>query len=350
MPHIKLLQINEFLAARRIFEGADGPEGTLAWFQTLASATLKPNEECALVAAFDGDGLIRAALPLVRGPADSLRSLTSPYTTVYAPPLHDLVWSRYLGSQAKAFVRNVLRLDALDLACAGTAAFLEGLATSGLAVARFEHFQNWYDEINEFASYWSDRPGRLRSTVARKLLFIAKTHEAHFQCASGGKLLEQGVAAYEDVYKSSWKSAEPDPNFIKTLVTLLGASGSVRLGTMTLDGTVVAAQIWLVRGQKATIFKLAHRQEFSELSPGTLLTHWMLDKLCREERFREIDFGRGNDRYKRDWLGHSRPRYGAVAAKWTTGRGMLAAAREVYITRLSNWARSRRALAFPTNL
>jgi CelD/BcsL family acetyltransferase involved in cellulose biosynthesis len=65
-------------------------------------------------------------------------------------------------------------------------------------------------------------------------------------------------------------------------------------------GVSVAAQIWFVCGRKATIFKLAHRQDAASHSPGILLTYWMMETLVREDSLDDIDFGRGGATYKHD--------------------------------------------------
>src|SRR5665213_588088 len=264
MPRVKILPFVDFLDANRVFDGAAVPEGALAWFQTLASTTLDEGEQSVLVVVADDDGVIRAALPLVRNGSGKLRALTSPYTTLFAPALRDPNWSHFLGSQARSFVPKALRLDGLDVAEPGTAAFIEGLSESGLAIARFAHFKNWFEEISDFNSYWAMRPTRLRSTVRRKLTALQRAHTINFQSAADGSQLEEALSAYLEVYRSSWKPPEPHPQFIETLARRLSNEGTIRLATMKLDSIVVAAQIWLVFRGKATIFKLAHREDAVE--------------------------------------------------------------------------------------
>src|SRR5690349_21185690 len=65
-------------------------------------------------------------------------------------------------------------------------------------------------------------------------------------------------AAYEAVYRASWKPAEGSPAFLRALAEQEGAAGTVRLGIASKDGAPVAAQFWLVENGVATIHKLAH--------------------------------------------------------------------------------------------
>ena len=35
-------------------------------------------------------------------------------------------------------------------------------------VARFRHFANWFEQVDNFADYWNNRESQLKSTVKRK--------------------------------------------------------------------------------------------------------------------------------------------------------------------------------------
>ena len=63
-------------------------------------------------------------------------------------------------------VGGKMRLDALDMADSASATFEEGLAAGGLVVARFRHFANWFEQVDNFADYWNNRGSRLKSTVS----------------------------------------------------------------------------------------------------------------------------------------------------------------------------------------
>jgi hypothetical protein len=313
---------------RSLFDANGRAEGSCGWFETLAETTLAPGERTVLAVACEA-GTALAALPLVQT-ADGMRALTAPYTTRFAPALANLEGARLLGTRAREYAGGVLRLDAMDAGDPGTAAYIDGLKTSGLAFARYDHFVNWFEPVTNFEDYWEHRPSRLRTTVRRRLSQALKSG-AEFRCFRGE--FDGAVAIYQEIYGSSWKSAEPHPEFIATMVRKLAPD--VRLGVIALAGEPAAAQIWLVRDGKATIFKLAHRESAAEHSPGTLLTHWMAQTLIRDDSLTEIDFGRGDDVYKRDWLERSRLRTGLIAADRRTRVGLTALLREVVPTRLS---------------
>ena len=335
MAEIIVLPFPDEFALGGLFASARSAEGRLSWFETLARTTLLPQEHAVMIVALD-DGRPKAALPLVRG-RDGLRALTAPYTTLYAPPLLEPAVARELGSRAREYVPAVLRLDGLDAEDAGAAALLDGLSSSGLASACYRGFANWYEPVSDFAAWWSLRPSRLKTTVRRKFSAAAK-RGATFQCVRDS--FDDAIAIYEAIHGSSWKDAEPYPQFIAAMVRALGSEGLVRIGIMRIAGTPVAAQIWLVCRRRGTIFKLAHREDAAELSPGTLLTHHMAKTLIREDRIEEIDFGRGDDAYKRDWLSRSRHRTGFVAGDWRKAAGLVAIAADVLPTRLGSAMRA----------
>jgi len=286
----------------------------------------------------DDQGTVRVALPLARGPK-SARALTAPYTTLYAPPLSDPKWAHALGARAREFVPDSLRLDSLDFSHDGIGAFLKGLHESGLPNASFAHFINRFEPVTDFDLYWKKRPGRLRSTIKRKLKSLS-TSSLEFRCARDASELNAAVTQYRDVYAASWKEPEPHPQFIDTMVNQFAPSGKIRIATMSVSGTVIAAQIWLLSDQRATIFKLAHREDFKDLSPGSLLTHWMLKHTCREENIREVDFGRGDDDYKKDWLSDARLRSGVIIANPASRGGLETLCKQIWPTRISNaWKR-----------
>jgi CelD/BcsL family acetyltransferase involved in cellulose biosynthesis len=52
------------------------------------------------------------------------------------------------------------------------------------------------------------------------------------------------------------------------------------------------------------------------------LTHWALGQLHDQSGVREVDFGRGDDGYKRLWLSSTRDRVGILAANPASLKGL----------------------------
>jgi hypothetical protein len=275
---------------------------------------MSEREEACVLALVDGQGRALAAMPAVAIGGKVIRGLTSPFTTLFSLPLGRDEDARLFGKLLAAKVGASLRLDALDGQLGATRALQEGLATGGLCVLRFRHFANWFERIQDFAGYWDSRDSKLKATVKRKAAPLLREGRLRFELIDMGTCGQEGREIYNAIYAKSWKPAEPYPRFIDVLLERLGPSGIARLAVASIDGIPAAAQIWLVQGEHATIFKLAHDPAFDRQSPGTLLTHWVLGQLHEQSGVRDVDFGRGDDSYKRLWLSSTRDRVGLLAA------------------------------------
>jgi hypothetical protein len=175
-----------------------------------------------------------------------------------------------------------------------------------------------------FAEYWAARPGALRETVRRKgrkggvsLRVVTQFSQADWD-------------AYEAIYRLSWKPEEGSPDFLRHWAEMDGAGGRLRLGIAEIAGQPVAAQFWTVEGGTAFIHKLAHDERYRKQSPGTLLTAAMFEHVIDRDRVDLVDFGTGDDPYKRDWMEQVRMRWRVRA--WRPGA-------------VRHWASLTRALA-----
>jgi hypothetical protein len=321
-----------------LFDRQMTPEGCWAWFEVLAATTLSGREEACVFALVDAQGRALAAMPAVAIDGKVIRGLTSPFTTLFSLPLGRDEDARLFGKLLAGKVGARLRLDALDGAESRTTALQEGLAAGGLAVLRFRHFANWFERIQDFAGYWDSRNSKLKATVKRKAAPLLREGRLSFELIDVAAQGEQGREIYNAIYAKSWKPAEPHPRFIDVLLERLGPSGIARLAVARIDGAPAAAQIWLVQRARATIFKLAHDPAFDRQSPGTLLTHWVLSQL-HEGGVRDVDFGRGDDSYKRLWLSSTRDRLGLLAANPASLKGLATVLFDILPSKLATGLR-----------
>ncbi|MEO8300883.1 MAG: GNAT family N-acetyltransferase [Rhizomicrobium sp.] len=322
-----------------MFDRQAQPEGCWDWFEILASTTLSQKESACVVALLGEDGQPVCAVPLVEQGGRIVRGLTSPFTTVFRAPFGHDGDARTLGKLLAAKTGDTFRLDALDPADSAARSFQDGLAAGGLVVTRFRHFANWFERIDSFSDYWNGRESRLKSTVKRKGAPLQRDGMLIFEMIDLAADWRRGVEIYEAIYARSWKPPEPHPHFISALLERLGRHGTARLGVAMIEGKPAAAQIWLVQQDRATIFKLAHDPAFDRQSPGTLLTHWMLRLLHEQDGVRDVDFGRGDDGYKRLWLGSCQDREGVLAANPRTLKGLLAVAVDILPSKLAKLLR-----------
>ena len=189
-------------------------------------------------------------------------------------------------------------------------------------------------EGQDFEAYWATRPGKLRNTAKRKAKAAGLDIVIHrdFDPAAW--------AAYEEVYAASWKPEEGSPAFLRALAEQEGEAGRLRLGVARKDGRALAAQLWTIEDGTAWIHKLAYREDAKALSPGTVLSMAMFRTALDEDRVSRIDYGTGDDGYKRDWMGERATLWRLEAFNLRSPRG-LAGALRTGLSALVRRARSR---------
>jgi CelD/BcsL family acetyltransferase involved in cellulose biosynthesis len=134
---------------------------------------------------------------------------------------------------------------------------------------------------------------------------------------------------YARIYASSWKTPEPFPQFIDGLARACAEAGWLRLGIVYIDEQPAAAQIWIVTGGIATIYKLAYDERYARLSLGTILTAHLMEQVIDADKVHEVDYLTGDDAYKKDWMSDRRERWGIVAFNLRRPWGALAAMRHL---------------------
>jgi len=288
------------------------------WFCNMIANGLPPDTEACFGVLMDGATAI-AIVPLQRSAAGALSGLSNCYTCVYRPLIaahateHEssYVLGRALGISCAGL--PLIRIDCLPSEWPALAAFSAGVRSAGLVVRQFDCFGNWYEPMQgrSWEGYVDSRPGNLRELLRRRRRRAHRAGDVSYEIIEQGHRLECGIEAYEFVYQRSWKPAEPFPQFNAGLIQEAARLGVLRLGICWHNQTPIAAQLWIVAHGAATVMKLAHNEALRSLSPGTLLTATVIERLL-EEGISEIDFGRGDDPYKQLWAGHRRQRIGLL--------------------------------------
>jgi hypothetical protein len=307
------------------------------WYEVLARDGVPPGTRIALYV----DGLPRCQVGLVcqtllQSPR-RLDSLATPYSVEHAVLamagadcraglagiIADIVEER--PSWETVLLRGFTASDPAFHALAGE------LRRAGLAVEPFFDTGVWYEETAgaSFAEYLARRPSALRNTWHRKSARANRSSTLRWSFVERDDGLDKAIADYEEVYRASWKKAEPFPNFIPAAIRAAATLGALRLGIAYADDMPAAAQFWIVWRGRACIYKLAHDERFKELSLGTLLTMRMIERVLERDRPAEINLGRGDDPYKKLWLSQRRECWGVAAANPRTLRGFGSAARQV---------------------
>lgn len=288
--------VNEVLAA--LPTGATAPFDRPAWWRGLA-------EHCGLRPLFAraraGDE--GAMLPLMPGQR-RYEALANHYNFTWRPRLTPGA-EPLLAALARDLAGRIGRITLAPLPDEdGSATQLAAaFAAAGWVVERAVCDTNHYCRLTgaDYAAYLARRPGPLRTTLARKAAKVTTQVLTQFDAAAW--------AAYQAVYTASWKPPEGHPGFLAAFAREESAAGRLRLGLAHAGGSVVAAQFWTVEAGTAFIHKLAHRSEADRLSPGSVLTAAMLRHAIEIDAVKWVDFGTGDEPYKRDWMEASRPRW-----------------------------------------
>ncbi|HVA13872.1 MAG TPA: GNAT family N-acetyltransferase [Stellaceae bacterium] len=236
---------------------------------------------------------------------------------------------------------HALQLAGLNPADPSYDPLIAAFGTAGWAVFPYFDSGTWYEDTGglDFARYLAERPAALRNTWRRRAAKIETENRARLTFHEDAGAIDAAVADYDAVYRASWKGSEPFPDFMPALIRAAAETGALRLGILRIDDVPAAAQLWLHWRGRTTIYKLAHDRRFDNLSVGTVLTMRMMERTLERDRPIEIDFGRGDDGYKKLWLTKRRERWGLLIANPRSLPGLALSWRE---RAASHWRRWRR--------
>jgi hypothetical protein len=302
--------------------------GRLAWFRLLG-VHCAPEGRLLVVRARDG---ARSAWLFLAAKGKTARAYAAWYSLRF-DAIGDMDPSLLIAIAAKLRANGIA-----DIALAPIAdpePLRKAFRAAGWAVRVTEKTGNWRVDTEglDFAAYWEKRPGRLKNTAKRR----AKSAGLDVEIYDGFD--PRAWAAYEDVYRQSWKPEEGSFSFLRALASQEGAAGTLRLGVARKSGRPVAVQLWLVENGEAVIHKLAYAEDAKAMSPGTILGMAMFRHVLDEDKVRVIDYGTGDDSYKRDWMEDRQILWQLAAYNPKTLRGLAGAAKarvSALVARLSS--------------
>lgn len=290
---------DERLPATARAGGFASPFDRTAWFDLLAAHGFAGRGR---IDASGSAGATRAWLPLRIDMPGDLAGLTNWYSFSIRPlfdgdgerggPLRAL-FADLRHKAARLTLYPVIEPDALTAALRAAGWWVTATPAGD---------RHWLDLGDmDHDAWWSSRPGALRNTVQRK----AKKGIVDIQLLAA---FDPGSwAAYELIYAASWKPEEGDPALLRAFAEMESERGTFRMGIARIDGIPVAAQFWTVEDGTAFIHKLAHVEDSLKASPGTLLSAALFRHVIEVDGVKRVDFGTGNDGYKRDWMNRHDP-------------------------------------------
>lgn len=277
-----------------------------------------------------------------------INSLCNFYTTLYEPTIAATVKPKDLVPLLLSIKRDFpsissLTFTAMDPAGHGYQTLLAALRLAGLPCFEFFCFGNWYLRVPpSWPEYLKARSSTMRNTLKR----MGKKFETDggtIKIATQPEELEWAIAAYERVYAASWKQHEPFPLFMPGLLSRCADRGWLRLGVAWLGDQPIAAQAWIVIGQRAEIYKVAYDESFKQYSPGTLLTAKMMQHTFEADGASEVDYLIGDDAYKKTWMSDRRERWGIVAYNPGSVAGVVGLLRESLGRGIKPWLKKIQA-------
>jgi hypothetical protein len=272
------------------------------WFAVLAKFCFPENTRLTIGSEHPAPG---SRLEMIRLSPFRVRSLSNWYSFRWEPlgnGLSDVTKRQHSLQRAMQELRHHAAHALFEPVPAEKGAANEvitALRTAGWHVSAKVQSRNAWAEIGHktFDQWWAERPGQLRSTVARKakkavveIEIVQTFSDAHW-------------SDYCEIYEKSWKETEGHPAFLRALASEAAARGALRLGFARIEGRVVAAQFWTVESGVASIHKLAQIADSSidAYSPGTLLTHALYREVIEGDNVLRVDFGTGKDGFKSGW-------------------------------------------------
>lgn len=329
------------------------------WFELLLQCGLeRPPVGVHALHLMTTDGQFQAHLPCMQThPRGHLRSLSNYYAGWYGPVLAtggDLSvvdWAAAARLAARLPGAWMIEMASMGADDAWVMAWRRGLASAGYVTDTYFSHGNWYLPCapwRDFDHYWQARPSKLRHTVDRARKRLDRDADWSLEIIRDDAdplALARGIEAFEAVYADSWKSAEPNPAFMPSLMRAAASAACLRLGVLRVGGVAVAAQLWLVDAGKACIYKLAYREDAARWSAGSVLTAALMRHVIEVDQVQEVDYLMGDEPYKRDWMTHRRERIGLVAFRWRDPRGLWACARH----HAGRWLRRLKSPATPAS-
>ena len=279
------------------------------WFRILIEFGFPRDVQLRIYVASAGDGIPSCILILLQH-GQRLDSATNFYTINYGPiylteqpqnrllALHAI--AKYIAEEKPFW--DVVNLRFLVLESTIERDLSTAFKTAGFWIYRYYQYDNWYATIKNksFDDYYKKLSSRVKSTAKRKAQKLDREKNWRIILDCDGK--QASIQAYLTIYQNSWKNKEPFPDFITALIRDNAAKGRLRLAILYIDEIPASAQIWLVHGGKAIIYKLAYDEQFQRFSPGTILTMYLARYVIENDGVEEIDYGVGNEPYKQDWM------------------------------------------------
>ena len=186
---------------------------------------------------------------------------------------------------------------------------------SGMAASHYTDYGDWYLDGIEYSGeeYIAGLPKKIRKDVAYCRRRLEKLGNVEIRIVRETAGLDASIDEYYMVYAKSWQKREAiGPNFHRDLAMMAAEKGWLRLGFLSYDGDPIAAQFWVTCEDTSFILKTVYDQAYRKFSPGKVLTLEMMKYAIDVDGVNEIDYGQGDEAYKKEWTPKRRERKGVL--------------------------------------
>lgn len=187
---------------------------------------------------------------------------------------------------------------------------------SKMPACLYTDFGDWYLDNIDFSGeeFIAGLPKAVRKDVAYCRRRLEKMGKVEIKIVQEMSCLDQFMDDYYMVYAKSWQKREKiGPSFHRDLATMAAKMGWLRLGFLIYDQDPIAAQFWITCQDTSFILKTVYDQKYRRFSPGKMLTAEMMKYAIDVDRVNEIDYGQGDEAYKKVWTPERRERKGILA-------------------------------------
>lgn len=251
---------------------------------------------------------------------------------------------------------DVIDLDRLSSDSPTLDAVRAVAAALGWRLLLKESFESPWRPLCRSSGAWDvNLKSKFKSNLRNRERRIARLGEVRFEVVTGDEpARERALETFYTLEASGWKgeagSAIVQRPLCRALYDRLVARAGDRawIALLRVAGRAVAAQVLSVEGGTLFMLKTAYDPEFSQYSPGQLLTARVI-RHGIEKGFEALDFLASNMSWKADWMPRLRPHVRALLfapsangryAYWTR-YGLREIARKVPGARqLAHWPRS----------
>lgn len=317
------------------------------WYSVLLKYIKRKGDTVFYYGLYDSESLLMA-MPLIHRRALARKSLVpvaNYYTSLFRPST--LLTDSALENSYQQFLKGIMSacdwddlwLGPMDKDGSSFEAAEAALRSLGIPYKPYFWFENLTMDVEENSEAYllSKVSSQIKNTVKRKSSQINKNHCVQFRVIEGGDELSRALSDFHRVYQSSWKKPEGIPEFISEFCVEAANMGWLRIAELEVDGRVAASQVWFIKSGVASIFKLAHDENYKRYSVGSILTYEMMKHVVVDECVSKIDYLIGGDSYKKEWGFKSRARWGIVAFNRERIAGSLLSFRHVLLPRLLNF-------------